>query len=78
MTGKRGIAYPFRSAVCFETMHFQDSPNQPEFPSTVLRPGEVFIVIRFISLNNLLICQFADVLIRGAIYAHTVIGILAN
>ena len=42
MTGKRGIAYPFRSAVCFETMHFQDSPNQPEFPSTVLRPGEVF------------------------------------
>lgn len=42
MTGKRGIAYPFRSAVCFETMHFQDSPNQPGFPSTVLRPGEVF------------------------------------
>lgn len=78
MTGKRGIAYPFRSAVCFETMHFQDSPNQPEFPSTVLRPERFFIVIRFISLNNLLICQFADVLIRGAIYAHTVIGILAN
>ena len=37
-----------------------------------------FIVIRFISLNNLLIRQFADVLISGAIYAHTVIGILAN
>lgn len=42
MTGKEGMAYPFRSAVCFETMHFQDSPNQPQFPSTVLRPGEVF------------------------------------
>lgn len=42
MTGKGRIAYPFRSAVCFETMHFQDSPNQPGFPSTVLRPGEVF------------------------------------
>lgn len=42
MTGKGGIAYPFRSAVCFETMHFQDSPNHPGFPSTVLRPGEVF------------------------------------
>lgn len=42
MTGKKGIAYPFRSAVCFETMHFQDSPNQPQFPSTALRPGETF------------------------------------
>lgn len=42
LTGKEGVAYPFRSAVCFETMHFQDSPNQPQFPSTVLRPGEVF------------------------------------
>lgn len=42
MTGKGRIAYPFRSAVCFETMHFQDSPNHPGFPSTVLRPGEVF------------------------------------
>lgn len=42
MTGKEGMAYPFRSAVCFETMHFQDSPNRPQFPTTVLRPGEVF------------------------------------
>ncbi len=42
MTGKGGIAYPFRSAICFETMHFQDSPNCPQFPSTTLRPGEVF------------------------------------
>lgn len=42
MVGKGNIAYPFRSAVCFETMHFQDSPNRPQFPSTVLRPGEVF------------------------------------
>lgn len=40
--GKRGIAYPKRSAICLETMHFQDSPNQPRFPSTVLRPGETF------------------------------------
>lgn len=42
MIGKGQIAYPFRSGVCFETMHFQDSPNQPQFPSTALRPGEVF------------------------------------
>lgn len=42
MTGKGKIAYPFRSAICFETMHFQDSPNKPQFPSTALYPGEVF------------------------------------
>lgn len=32
----------FRTAFCLETQHFPDSPNQPEFPSTVLRPGEVY------------------------------------
>lgn len=42
MVGKRGIAYPKRSAVCLETQHFADSPNQPQFPSTVLRPGEKY------------------------------------
>lgn len=40
--GKNGISYPFRGAICFETCHFQDSPNNPQFPSTVLRPGETF------------------------------------
>ncbi len=38
--GKRGINYPKRSALCFETQHYPDSPNHPEFPSTTLRPGE--------------------------------------
>lgn len=38
--GKGGKGYPFRSAFCLETQHFPDSPNQPSFPSTVLRPGE--------------------------------------
>ena len=42
LVGKQGIAYPSRSAVCFETCHFQNSPNYPQFPSTVLRPGETF------------------------------------
>ena len=42
VTGKGGIAYPFRSAVCLETQHFPDSPNKDNFPSTVLRPGEKF------------------------------------
>lgn len=41
--GKRGICYPRRSAICFEAMHLADSPNQPNFPSTVLRPGETFL-----------------------------------
>ena len=40
--GKGGVAYPTRNAVCFETMHFPDSPNQPQFPSTELKPGETF------------------------------------
>ena len=41
--GKGGIAYPRRSALCFETQHYPDSPNQPQFPSTVLRPGEKYL-----------------------------------
>lgn len=32
----------FRTAFCLETQHFPDSPNQPSFPSTVLRPGETY------------------------------------
>jgi aldose 1-epimerase len=40
--GKGGIAYPFRSAFCLETQHFPDSPNHPTFPSTILKPGEVY------------------------------------
>ena len=40
VTGKGGIAYPFRSAICMETQHYPDSPNKPEWPSVVLRPGE--------------------------------------
>lgn len=41
VTGKGGVAYPRRAAFCFETQHYPDSPNQPTFPSTALRPGEV-------------------------------------
>lgn len=40
--GKGGVAYEHRSGLCLETQHFPDSPNQPEFPSTVLRPGETY------------------------------------
>ncbi len=37
--GKDGRSYGRRSGCCFETQHFPDSPNQPNFPSTVVRPG---------------------------------------
>lgn len=43
LIGKDSIAYASRTSICFETMHFQNSPNIPHFPSTVLRPGECFI-----------------------------------
>ena len=42
LVGKNGVAYPKQSAICLETMHFADSPNHEEFPSTVLRPGETY------------------------------------
>ncbi|NNL54783.1 MAG: galactose mutarotase [Woeseia sp.] len=38
--GKGGSAYHRRYAFCMETQHFPDSPNRPEFPSTILSPGE--------------------------------------
>ena len=42
VTGKRGIAYKDRPSVCLETQHFPDSPNKPQWPSVVLRPGETY------------------------------------
>ncbi|WP_221029426.1 aldose epimerase family protein [Actomonas aquatica] len=40
--GKDGAIYDARSGFCLETQHFPDSPNQPTFPSTILRPGETY------------------------------------
>jgi aldose 1-epimerase len=40
ITGKAGQIYTKHSGFCLETQHFPDSPNQPAFPSTILRPGE--------------------------------------
>jgi len=40
--GKQGAEYTFRTGVCFETQHYPDSPNQAQFPSTVLRPGSPY------------------------------------
>ncbi len=39
-TGKSGVKYTKRTGFCLETQHYPDSPNQPEFPTTLLKPGE--------------------------------------
>jgi aldose 1-epimerase len=42
VTGKQGHVYQRRSGFCLETGHYPDSPNHPDFPTTILRPGETF------------------------------------
>ncbi|MGD0868129.1 MAG: aldose epimerase family protein [Bryobacteraceae bacterium] len=42
LTGKGGKVYPMRAAFCLETQHYPDSPNQPGFPSTELKPGQTY------------------------------------
>jgi len=41
-SGAHGATFPRRSAICFETQHFPDTPNVPYFPSCLLRPGEEY------------------------------------
>ncbi|MFK7776331.1 MAG: aldose epimerase family protein [Saprospiraceae bacterium] len=42
LIGKSGKSYSKRSAVCLETQHFPNSPNQPNFPSTTLEQNELY------------------------------------
>ena len=42
VTGKKGIVYNKRASVCLETQKYPDTPNKPEWPSAVLRPGEKY------------------------------------
>ncbi len=45
MDGKpagNGTVYQHRTGLCLETQHFPDSPNKPQFPSTILRPGQTY------------------------------------
>jgi aldose 1-epimerase len=42
ITGKAGKVYKKHSGLCLETQHYPDSPNKPNFPSVVLRPGQKF------------------------------------
>ena len=52
LIGRNGIAYEKYTGLCLEPQHFPDAPNHPNFPSTVLRPGEEYkqtTVYRFLS-----------------------------
>ncbi len=40
--GRKGAAYQHRTALCLETENYPDAPNQPAFPSAVLKPGETY------------------------------------
>lgn len=42
LKGKSGKPYVYRGGFCLETQHYPDSPNQPSFPSSILRPGEKY------------------------------------
>ncbi len=42
ITGKEGKVYKHRYGFCLETQHYPDSPNKPDFPSTILRPGQKY------------------------------------
>jgi aldose 1-epimerase len=42
LTGKNNVKYEQFGGLCLETQHLPDSPNQPAFPSTILRPGEIY------------------------------------
>jgi aldose 1-epimerase len=42
LKGKGGCMYVRRAGFCLETQHYPDSPNKPQFPNTILRPGETF------------------------------------
>ena len=42
LTGKGGVVYNKRAAICLETQHYPDSPNKPQWPSVVLRPGQTY------------------------------------
>ena len=51
LKGKGGWVYQFRNGFCMEPQHFPDSPNKPEFPSVVLKPGQTY--------KNLIVYKFS-------------------
>jgi len=56
LTGKEGRVYKHRFGFCLETQRFPDSPNKPDFPNTILRPGEHYsteTIYRFLAKKKL-------------------------
>jgi len=52
IAGKGGKTYVYRYGFCLEPQHFPDSPNKPDFPTTVLNPGQTYghrIIYRFLA-----------------------------
>jgi aldose 1-epimerase len=54
LTGKGGKPYKWHYGLCLETQHFPDSPNHPDFPNTILRPGEVF---KSVTVYSFMVCN---------------------
>ena len=55
VTGKKGIVYNQRTGICLETQKYPDTPNKPEWPSALLKPGEPYTshcVFRFSTIND--------------------------
>ena len=50
--GKKGIVYKHRYALVLESQHFPDSPNHPNFPSTILEPGETYHTVTVIKFGS--------------------------
>jgi aldose 1-epimerase len=52
VTGKGGVVYKKHYGFCLETQHFPDSPNKPDFPPVVLKPGETYKHIMIHRFSN--------------------------
>jgi aldose 1-epimerase len=52
VTGKGGVVYKKHYGFCLETQHFPDSPNKPDFPAVVLKPGETYKHIMIHKFSN--------------------------
>lgn len=50
--GKGGVAYQHRTGFCMEPQHYPDSPNKPQFPSVVLKPGQTY--------HNVIVYKFSN------------------
>jgi aldose 1-epimerase len=50
--GKNGVKYQCRTGLCLETEGYPDAPNHPDFPSTVLRPGEKYHHVMIVRFKN--------------------------